>query len=658
MSRRLASLAVPVALSLALAAPLVAVPDTTDVGTELGLAPVVPRPDLGTMEPAARGRIERAQAGLDRLLADPATPRALLGEAFGQLGMVFQAFKLLDAAGLAYDEARARQPKDPRWLYLRGVVHHAKGDLEPAAATYAAALALAEELPPLLRLGDVLLELGRPTEARQRYERALSLAPGEAAALFGLGRVAAASDDWARAVELFEKVLGLQPEASVVEYPLGQAYRRLGDVDQARQHLARRGDVKVRFADPLGDQVTAISTTTAFEIVLGLARSRRDEAPADFLGFALGQLAGVPGAIEELTRAVETPAGETAPTAFEGARIRYVLGGLLVAGRRDAEAVERFAQAVELDPTLDDARVKQGNALGRLGRLEEAERAYDAVLARRPDDPAVLVPVLVLRAVARLGLGKADAARVDLERAIALDPRSSEANLRLAAILEPGDPGAAASRYESALALDLTPRERAGALLRLGALRAAAGDPEGALARYREARTVEPDGVEALGALGSLLGRLRRFEEAAEAYAAWVALDPRDVDPRLALAVSLLYGERWADAKARLEETVTAFPRHLGARGMLARHLAACPDRAVRDGARAVALATEVLAARPTPENRQTLAMAYAEAGRFPDAVAAQEELLRNLPPETDAPLRRRLEEELALYRGGRSCCP
>lgn len=44
-------------------------------------------------------------------------------------------------------------------------------------------------------LGEVLLELKRPSEAQKEFVRALELAPGRARSLLGLGRAALAAGD-------------------------------------------------------------------------------------------------------------------------------------------------------------------------------------------------------------------------------------------------------------------------------------------------------------------------------------------------------------------------------------------------------------------------------------------------------------------------------
>ncbi len=56
----------------------------------------------------------------------------------------------------------------------------------------------------------------------------------------------------------------------------------------------------------------------------------------------------------------------------------------------------------------------------------------------------------------------------------------------------------------------------------------------------------------------------------------------------------------------------------------LAWHLATAPEARARDGGRAVTLAEKLVSLRDIAANREQLAAAYAEAGRFEDAASAQ----------------------------------
>jgi len=89
----------------------------------------------------------------------------------------------------------------------------------------------------------------------------------------------------------------------------------------------------------------------------------------------------------------------------------------------------------------------------------------------------------------------------------------------------------------------------------------------------------------------------------------------------------------------------------VGVRNGFAWELAVSPTAELRDGAFAVEIMEGVTAERPSPAYIDTLAAAYAEAGRFEDAVREQqraiEALERDAPPET----RDVFLERLDLYR-------
>lgn len=91
-------------------------------------------------------------------------------------------------------------------LELRAVLRRLEGANDDAIALLREATRAEDALPVdfgppgILKpshelLGDLLLDLGRPAEAKQEYTRALALAPGRARSLIGLVRAAAAAGD-------------------------------------------------------------------------------------------------------------------------------------------------------------------------------------------------------------------------------------------------------------------------------------------------------------------------------------------------------------------------------------------------------------------------------------------------------------------------------
>ncbi|MDE1927729.1 MAG: tetratricopeptide repeat protein, partial [Burkholderiales bacterium] len=110
-----------------------------------------------------------------------------------------------------------------------------------------AALRAALDLDPanagaLSNLVQTLQREGRVDAARAYARRLAAVQPLQPYASFEAGRQAMAQGDFARARDLFERELRLQPDQSEVHYWLAQALWRLGDRRDAVRHLALAAD--------------------------------------------------------------------------------------------------------------------------------------------------------------------------------------------------------------------------------------------------------------------------------------------------------------------------------------------------------------------------------------------------------------------------------
>ena len=85
----------------------------------------------------------------------------------------------------------------------------------------------------------------------------------------------------------------------------------------------------------------------------------------------------------------------------------------------------------------------------------------------------------------------------------------------------------------------------------------------------------------------------------------------------------------------------------------LARILATAPDASLRNGEGAVQLAAGVFRDNPTPAFGETLAMAFAEAGDFGEAVALQQRILEQRRAAGQEIEVARAERWLEAYRNG-----
>ena len=587
-------------------------------GATAATIPAVPRPDLGSLTAPARRSVESAQATLQLEIDEGKEPSEQLAPGFAFLGQLFRAYELLTAAEGSYSVAHELQPQSGDWLYLRGLTRIELDRIDEAIDDLRAAVALQPDLiPARLQLGELLLAAQRPGEARREFAAVLTMESQNGAAEYGLGRAELASGDLATAIDHLEMALSLQPPATVVHGPLEEAYRSLGQADRANQHHGKRGDGEFPVVDPLNDAILRLQTVTDLMVLQEMAHSASLQE-TDFLALVLDRVAAMPTAIDQLGSVLREM--QAAGTPVAQGRIHYARAALLLRAGRDDEAMEDLGAAIQLAPTLIDARLQLGNGLARRGRFGEAIREYDRLLALSADYPEALLK----RAAARANLGEIIGARLDLERALEI-ARETETTAQARTLLA---------------GLDLAQR-----------------DFRAAEENYRAAVAAYPDNIKALSGLASLLGRLGRYGEAAVSFRAVINLEPDNGSARLGEVVALLLIEDYARARVRLDEAVTELPNDLALEQKLALLLAACPDRSLRDGARAVRLAKHLFAKRPDMESAEVLAMAYAEAGDFEQATTWQRRLLT----AGDAPIgdnqRAIWQQNLARYENGLSCC-
>ncbi|WP_346288906.1 XrtA/PEP-CTERM system TPR-repeat protein PrsT [Zoogloea sp.] len=220
---------------------------------------------------------------------------------------------------------------------------------------------------------------------------------------------------------------------------------------------------------------------------------------------------------------------------------RILLGKVLLRDGQAAAAQAEFERALEAGASMVEVAQPYATSLMLFGDSEK-------LLARiKPDGlpPAARAEVLALRATAYADQGDIKAAFQAVEAGRAADPASLaplRAELDVALRVRDG----VRARKALELALRIAPRD-AQLVHLLGAFRQGDGDPQGALALYAQALSLEPGLVDALIARASLLIDLKRPEEAMPDLERAVALAKRD--PRAAYLKSLVYSSR-GDVKA------------------------------------------------------------------------------------------------------------
>ncbi len=291
------------------------------------------------------------------------------------------------------------------------------------------------------------------------------------------------------------------------------------------------------------------------------------------------------------------------------------LGAEYLERGRLALARAHYAEAARIQPGWGAAHVGLADVLAEEGRLEEAILRYRRGLALAPDDA---------RGHANLGW----------------------------ALVEAGRTGPGLAHYRRALELS-PPGRHARIHARMGNAFLERNEPRRAVRHFRSALASDPGFDTARGGLGVALLRIGRLDEARPEIEAALRADPQN--PDLHVAAAQLAAQRGdAAAVARhYRAALDARPGWVLAANNLAWLLATHPDPALRDPRAAVRIAEAIAAAQPDAQVLDTLAAAYAAAGRYPEAVAAVKRALAGDPapgPDVAADLRARL----ALYRGGR----
>ncbi len=255
--------------------------------------------------------------------------------------------------------------------------------------------------------------------------------------------------------------------------------------------------------------------------------------------------------------------------------------------------------------------------------------------------------------VALLAVGRTQDALQHTERALRLNPGSAQVRNNLGALLAERGQLETAKRYlAEAVALDPGYAE---AHYNLANVLWSMGRADEAADHYRQALRHRDRYPAAARNLGQALRMAGRVDEAVEAYRRLIALTPRDAQAHQALAHALLGSGRLNEALASYREALRLDPDDLGSRNGVAWILATHPDPAARDARAAIAMAEENVrrAEHGSPGLLDTLAAAYAAAGRFEDAIAVAERALAMAGAGGAPGAASGIRQRLARYRNG-----
>jgi len=326
-----------------------------------------------------------------------------------------------------------------------------------------------------------------------------------------------------------------------------------------------------------------------------------------------------------------------------------ILGNALNKKGSVAEAIVHYQKALQIKPDYADAHYNLGNALLKKGNVAEAMVHYQKALQIEPDDADAHNNL----GNALLKKGDVDEAIMHYQRALQIKPDYAEAHYNLGnALFKKGSVDEAITHYQKALQIKPDYTE---ALNNLGIALLQKGNVDEAITCFQKSLQTKSDNAEAHNNLGNALCQKGNVAEAIAHYQKALQIKPDDAEAHNNLGKALLQKGSAAEAIVHYQKALQIKPDSAETQNNLAWVLATAPQASLRNGPQAVALAQQAnqLAGGENPIILRTLAAAYAEAGRFPEAVETAKRALQLAAPPSNPALADAIRSQLKLYQAG-----
>ncbi|HUI05791.1 MAG TPA: tetratricopeptide repeat protein [Verrucomicrobiae bacterium] len=257
-----------------------------------------------------------------------------------------------------------------------------------------------------------------------------------------------------------------------------------------------------------------------------------------------------------------------------------------------------------------------------------------------------------------LGTGRASEAIQQYEEALRLEPAEAQAQNNLGlALWQSGRVPEAIQHYQQALQMN---PHYAEAHHNLGLALLQMGRLQEAIEQFGQVVQIKPRSAEAHRRLGLALRQAGKSQEAAAQFNLAVRLPPDSAETYNDLGNDSLRAGKIEEAIDQYEQALRLEPDFADALNNLAWLLATLGRAEGGDPVRAVALARRAcaLTGNRVSAYLDTLAAAYAGAGRFDNAVTAAQQALALARSAGQQELAGGIEERLQLYRSGRPYSP
>ncbi|HEX2914025.1 MAG TPA: tetratricopeptide repeat protein [Chloroflexia bacterium] len=418
------------------------------------------------------------------------------------LGNTYYYLNELDKAITAYREALAIDSEMIEARHNMGVVFYQQRKYDFAQKSLVKVIQLNPQLPiARLNLGVAFLAKKQYGPARRELQNAIKLDSHYSAAYRILGISYREEGDFEKAVGQLEEALNVRPDG---KYPEARVDLALVYLDMA--------------ASGLYDQDTAIHCFDR--------------------------------ASQELQKAIsESP---NLPDAH------YHLARLLFERGQEDEAVAELLEAVRIRPGYSEAHEALAGIYEKRGRLDLRDRHLELMMRARQASSATTPEEHIRQGIgARLNKDYTTA-REELEKALKMEPRNTQALFELGVVYQEMDElDRALGTFQAVLKLPNTPVD---AYNRIANIKFQLDDRQGALDLLRDAVAHNPDNPNLHYFLGNAYRKQKTDGKAIESYIKAIQLDPEMAEPHFNLGMIYLNRRQFNDAILQFREVVRIRP--------------------------------------------------------------------------------------------------
>lgn len=483
------------------------------------------------------------------------------------LGLTYLHLKQAERAKLLFEEIQTSFAKDsPELHILFGQAYEKTNYPLEAEREFKRALAIDPNQPRAsFFLGYVILQHGgseRLAEAAKAFERELKLTPDDFYANFFAGVTASSESEYQKAIRFLEKAVKADPARSAPHLFLGQSQLEINDLPAAEKSLRRAIDLSKNDASNnfesrrthflLGRLLVKTGRKEEGEKELIKARdlqeksinSARDEI-SQILGNVVGQTNGSETEQNASNQLVPKVDSVTPARAAQIERIRSYLSNVLAQAFHDLavidvknvqtdDALEKFASAARWKPDFPGLNRNWGIVNFHAGKFDKAISPLEQQLKLNPQD-TLIRRMLGASYYFTSAFGKVAEVLASAETALVSDPELSYFyGISLIQL----------KRHQEAFSvfnkLALTSQNKAESLLYAAQGFMFLGDYERAVREFKTVIVNAPNTLKANDFIGQSLIRLNRHEEAGQAFARELELNPADASSKYHLAITLI----------------------------------------------------------------------------------------------------------------------